>query len=100
MGGDGQIRITTIVRWAHNKKQKAQHIEIKDENFLFNKLKKYQFKDLDQDENGTLDREELHEHFDAEGVDPNITDVIFDNIDANGDADISIKEWFQWQMKF
>ena len=98
--GDGQVRITTIVRWAHNKKRRAHHIEIKDENFLFNKLKKYQFKDLDVDENGTLDREELHEHFDKEGVDPEITDVIFDNIDANGDGDISIKEWFQWQMKF
>merc|ERR1712130_701274 len=98
--GDGKLKITTVIRWVNNKKRRADNIEIKDENFLYNQLKNYQFKDLDIDENGTLDRDEMHAHFDKENVPPEITDILFNHIDSNGDGDISIKEWFQWQMKF
>ena len=98
--GDGKLKLTTITRWVNNKKLAKKKIIIKDENWLFEKLKSFQFTDLDADEGGTIDREEIHEHFDKEGVDPAVTDVIFDVIDANGDGDISIREWFQWQQKF
>ena len=98
--GDGKLKLTTITRWVNNKKLAKKRIIIKDENWLFEKLKSFQFTDLDADEGGTIDREEIHEHFDKEGVDPEVTDVIFDVIDANGDGDISIREWFQWQQKF
>lgn len=98
--GDGKLKITTIVRWVNNKKRVKEKIIIKDENWLYEKLKKMQFTHLDDDQNGTLDREELHNEFDNQVDDPNIIDIIFDVIDANGDGDISVKEWFQWQQKF
>eukprot|EP01083_Nonionella_stella_P267620 904107_1 len=98
--GDGKLKMTTIIRWVNNKKRKAENVIIKDENFVYNKLKKFQFKDLDNDENGLLDREEMHLQFKDEGVEPFIIDALFDVIDANGDGDLSIKEWFIWQQKF
>ena len=98
--GDGQLKMTTIIRWVNNKKRMREVVILKDENFVYDKLKKFQFNELDADEGGTIDREEMHAHFKDEGVDPAIIDVVFDVIDANGDGDISVREWFQWQQKF
>ena len=77
-----------------------EKIIIKDENWLFKKLKKMEFTDMDQDGNAGLDREEIHELFDKEVNDPKIIDVIFDAIDYDGDGDITPQEWTRWQKGF
>eukprot|EP01084_Bolivina_argentea_P267620 454340_1 len=71
-----------------------------DENWLFNKLKHVQFKDIDTDENLVLDRAEFHAFFAFYGMDDKfvaICDGIFDAIDANNDGTVSLIEWFTWQ---
>ena len=63
-------------------------------------LKHTKFTDIDVDEGGTLNREEFHHYFDGKGVNPFITDKVFDEIDASKDNEISVMEWLRWQRKF
>ena len=91
--------MTAITRWLHNKQRVKHTVAVTDEAWRLAKLKRFKFKDIDANDNDLLDRDELHAHLDKEGVDPTVTDLLFDAIDANGDGDISVKEWFVWQQK-
>eukprot|EP01084_Bolivina_argentea_P132800 234352_1 len=98
-----QLKATQILRWINNKKRSNDPTIIKDENWLYDKLKQTQFKDMDTDQNMQLDRSEFHaffELYDATDTFVNICDAIFDNIDANKDGTVSLIEWFNWQHKF
>eukprot|EP01084_Bolivina_argentea_P121229 214851_1 len=94
------LKLTSILRWINEKKRQKDIIIVKDEEWLFHKLKKTQFTELDNDENFEVEYDEFQTYFDKQGVDTKISSVIFNNIDKNGDGSVSIKEWFQWQQKF
>ena len=55
---------------------------------------------MDKDEGGTIDRDEFHEQFLGKEVDKQILDLVFDEIDANGDGDITVMEFTKWQHNF
>ena len=69
-----------------------------DGDWLYDMLKHTKFTDNDEDEGGTLNREEFHRYFDEMGVNPAITDHVFD--DTTKDGEISVMEWLRWQRKF
>eukprot|EP01084_Bolivina_argentea_P024786 46145_1 len=86
-----------------SKEESKEETIAKAENWLFNKLKRTQFKDMDADENLVLDREEFHAFFQFYGMNEKfipICDAIFDSIDANNDGTVSLIEWFKWQNTF
>eukprot|EP01083_Nonionella_stella_P005571 16093_1 len=114
--GDGKLLITTVTRWLENKpfnpfepstKPTSTNPTItqEEENALYLKLKSVQFVGLDIDGNALLIREELQHYFMTQNVptpsffNDSIADIVFDNMDANDDGEITIKEWFQWQQK-
>ena len=98
--GDGQLKITSIVRWVNNKKRQREVEVVKDENWLYDKLKHHiRFDRMDVDDDGVLSLEEMHLALDKEGVDPRITDIIFKKCDKNGDGSINSQEWWRFQDK-
>eukprot|EP01083_Nonionella_stella_P181333 649234_1 len=87
-------------------KGKYKHLKSKkdltrNDEWLYDQLKnEIQFNDIDEDGNEELDRDEFHQHFDGEGIDPLITDAIFHAIDVNKDSTVSKKEWLTWKHDF
>ena len=63
---------------------------------LLEKLRTFTFANVDVDNNHSVNREELSDFFLANGISQEITDVVFDSIDANGDQSISPIEYFRW----
>ena len=101
LSGDGKLKITSIVRWVNNKKRQKEVEVVKDENWLYEKLKhQIRFDHMDVDDDGVLSLEEMHRALDKEGVDPRITDLIFRKCDKNGDGSINSQEWWRFQDRY
>lgn len=97
---DGKVKFTAIHRWINRTKKKGDTEIVKDATFVYNMVKKMQFTQFDDDENQLISKDEFLMHFKDMGVDDRFSMYIFTSIDANGDGDISIKEFFIWQQRF
>ena len=98
-----QVKFMEIHRFVNKVKKPSKtprRTSIHDANWLFEKLKAMQFVSLDTDQGGTIDRKEFHEQFAQSEVDDKVLDLVFDDIDANGDGDISVMEFTKWQHNF
>eukprot|EP00490_Sorites_sp_Unknown_P012700 CAMPEP_0114694018 /NCGR_PEP_ID=MMETSP0191-20121206/69710_1 /TAXON_ID=126664 /ORGANISM="Sorites sp." /LENGTH=409 /DNA_ID=CAMNT_0001988385 /DNA_START=706 /DNA_END=1932 /DNA_ORIENTATION=+ len=98
---DGLIKITAIQRWINNVKTYTETIEpeiVKDEEWVINQLKIVNLSDIDIDDDNTVDIGEFMNFFKSNdiGIDENILNNIFDEIDGNGDGSISVIEFSKW----
>ena len=97
---ENNIKFVAIHRWM-NEVKVAKKIEIrKDNKWLFEKLAPVQAADLDEDGGGTVDKKEFTDYMvDKIGIDKELALAIFNDIDANGDGDLSILEYARWKSK-
>ena len=97
-----EVKFTTLHRFIQNitsNKRRERRNSVHDADWLFNVLKNMQFVHLDTDEGGTITKEEFIDGFKDKDIDKNLLEIVFNQIDINGDGDVTVMEFTRWQHK-
>ncbi|ETO33698.1 hypothetical protein RFI_03403 [Reticulomyxa filosa] len=96
-GDKNTCKVVNIRTYFHGRRTVIKQKEVvKDAVWLSQKLQKMNLKDIDDDENLKIEREELRAHL-KEEVDVVLIDAIFDSIDADHSGQITPLEFFKWR---
>jgi len=89
--------IVSMQIFFHGRRTVVKQKEVrKDAAWLWNTLKKLDLKDIDDNNNLIIDREELRNHF-KDQLDVAFIDAIFDSIDTDGSGSITPMKYFKWR---
>lgn len=98
MEDDDHVKLIDIHLWFNNKRKHRKSVVVRDEHWLYDQIAKIQIPDIDTDLSGDVDRDEFRAHFvDKCGIDSEIADAIFDDIDQNDDGRLSVLEYMKWK---
>jgi len=96
-GEKDSCSVVSIRVFFHGRRTSVKQKEIvKDAKWLWETLQHLDLKDIDDDENLRIEREELRRHFQDE-LDVALIDAIFDSIDADQNGHITPMEYFRWR---
>merc|ERR1711933_27901 len=94
------IKFIAIHRWMNKVKIQKEAVIKKDHKWLFTKILHVQASHLDSDGSGDVDKKEFVDYFVTKiGFDEQLANDIFNDIDVNGDGDLSIMEYTKWKNK-